>query len=148
MPHFFVNTKNIVKDLVTIDDSENYQHIARSLRAKTGESIKLIDENRIQYEGQITKITKNTIEVKIEKKYPSKNCLKFNLYLAQSPLRSDFQTLLIEKATELGIKGLYPVYTDNCAVKKSIVEKKIPKWQKVMIEASKQCERAIVPECY
>ena len=148
MPHFFINTKNINKDLVIIDDKENYQHIARSLRAKIGEKIKMVDENRIKYEGIISEITKNTINIKIEKKYPSENDLKFNLYLAQSPLRSDFQIMVIEKATELGIKGLYPIYTNNCVLSKSIIEKKIPKWEKTMYEASKQCERASVPKCF
>lgn len=148
MPHFFVSTKNIANDLVIINDKENYQHIARSLRAKIGENIKLIDENRIRYEGKIKEITGNSINVIIEKKYPSENELKFDLYLAQAPLRSDFQTLIIEKATELGVKGVYPVYTDNCAVSKEIIEKKIPKWQRTMYEASKQCERADIPKCF
>ena len=148
MPHFFINTKNINNDLVIIDDKENYQHIARSLRAKIGENLKMIDENRIRYEGVISEITKNTVKVQIEKKYPSENNLKFDLYLAQSPLRSNFQTLVVEKATELGVKGIYPVYTDNCAVSKSVIEKKISKWQRTMYEASKQCERASVPDCY
>lgn len=148
MPHFFINTKNISDDLVIIDDKENYQHIARSLRAKIGENLRMIDENRISYEGKIKEISKNSIEVLIEKKYPSKNKLKFNLFLAQSPLRSDFQSLVIEKATELGVAGVYPVYTDNCSVAKSVIEKKIPKWQKTMYEASKQCERASVPNCF
>ena len=67
MPHFFINTKNITKDLVTIDDKENYQHIARSLRAKNGEKLRVIDENRIEYECIISNIDKNTIEAKIEK---------------------------------------------------------------------------------
>lgn len=148
MPHFFINTKNITKDLVIIDDKENYQHIARSLRAKIGENLKMIDENRIQYDGIIKEISKNDIKVFIEKKYPSKNILDFNLYLAQAPLRSECQTLVIEKATELGVNGVYPVLTDNCAVAKNVIEKKIPKWQKTMFEASKQCERAYVPECF
>jgi len=148
MPHFFISTKNITNDLVVIDDKENYQHIARSLRAKIGEKIKLIDENRIRYDGKISEITKNSIKVIIEKRYPSENDLKFDLYLAQTPLRSDFQTLIVEKATELGVRGIYPLYTDNCAISKSIIEKKIPRWQKIMLEASKQCERADIPECY
>ena len=148
MPHFFISTKNIENDLVVIDDKENYQHIARSLRAKIGENLKMIDENRIQYVGKIKNITKSTIDVEIEKKYPSKNMLGFNLFLAQSPLRSDCQLLIIEKSTELGIKGVYPVYTDNCAVAKSVIEKKIQKWSRVMYEASKQCERAEIPDCF
>jgi len=148
MPHFFINTKNIINELVIINDKENYQHIARSLRAKIGENLKMIDENRIRYEGLVKEISKTEIKVFIEKKYPSKNILNFDLYLAQSPLRSDCQSLIIEKATELGVKGVYPILTDNCAVSKSIIEKKIPKWQRTMLEASKQCERADIPECF
>lgn len=148
MPHFFINTKNICNDLVIIDDKENYQHIARSLRAKIGENLLMTDENRIRYVGIIQEITKNSIKVKIEKKFPSENYLDFNLYLAQVPLRSDFQNLVIEKATELGVEGVYPVYSDNCALSKSVIEKKISKWQRIMREASKQCERASVPNCF
>ena len=70
------------------------------------------------------------------------------MFLAQSPLRSDAQLTIMEKATELGVRGIYPVLTDNCAVKKDIAEAKIEKWQKVMYEASKQCERAKIPTCY
>ncbi len=45
--------------------------------------------------------------------------------------------------------GVYPVLTDNCALNKSVAEKKLAKWNKSMYEASKkQCERAFVPVCY
>ena len=74
--------------------------------------------------------------------------LDFELYLAQSPLRSDAQNLLIEKSTELGVKGIYPVKTDNCALNNEMIDKKIDKWQKIMYESSKQCERADIPTCY
>lgn len=147
MPHFFINSNQFNNDKITISDKENYQHIARSLRARVGEKLLLIDENQIQYETVISEITNSKIFVNVENSYPSKRFLDFDLYLAQSPLRSDAQGLLIEKATELGVKAVYPVLTDNCALNKSVVEKKIPKWQKVMYEASKQCERAIVPTC-
>lgn len=148
MPHFFINSNQIEDNTVNICDSENYRHIARSLRAKTGENLLLIDEKGIQYETTISKISFDCVCAKIEKSYPSKRFLEFDLYLAQSPLRSDAQNLLIEKATELGAKGIYPILTDNCALNQSVIEKKIPKWNKIMYEASKQCERAFVPECF
>ena len=148
MPHFFIKSDQISNNVAEISDRENYQHIARSLRAKTGESLLLIDENKIQYESVISEITGSKIFAKIEKSYPSKRFLDFELYLAQSPLRSDGQNFIIEKATELGVIGIYPVYTDNCVLNKSVIEKKIPKWQKIMYESSKQCERAVVPQMY
>lgn len=168
MPHFFINSNTIDEDerlcdpetssgrlevrgkgrKLIISDENNYKHIAKSLRAKVGETLLLIDENQIQYEVKIEKITSGSVETIITKSYKSKRKLDFNLFLAQSPLRSDAQSLIIEKATELGVMGIYPIFTDNCVLNKQIIEKKIPKWQKTMIEASKQCERADIPTCY
>lgn len=148
MPHFFINSNSVSDAIITISDENNYNHIAKSLRSKIGESILLIDENQIQYECRIEKITSKSIEAKIINSYKSARYLDFNLYLAQSPLRSDAQTLVVEKATELGVRGIYPIYTDNCALSKDIIDKKIAKWQRVMLEASKQCERADIPTCF
>ena len=148
MPHFFVDSRNRVNNLITINDNEKYRHIARALRARVGENLLLIDEAQIQYEIKIVEINSSEIICEIEKSYPSKRDLDFDLYLAQSPLRSDAQLTIMEKATELGVRGVYPVITDNCALNKSILEKKCEKWQKVMYEASKQCERAKVPTCF
>ena len=148
MPHFFINSQDIENNTVQICDKENYNHIARSLRARVGEKLLLIDQNQIQYETKITQITNSKVSAEIINQYPSIRFLDFELYLAQSPLRSDAQNTVIEKATELGVKGVYPILTDNCALNKSVISKKIDKWQKIMYESSKQCERANIPTCF
>ncbi len=148
MPHFFIDSKDVKQDKIVISDKENFNHIAKSLRIKSGEKLLLIDENQIQYETVVEEVTNKEITVNVENFYKSCRRLDFGLYLAQSPLRSDAQSIIVEKATELGAEGLYPVYTDNCALGRSVIEKKIPKWQRCMYEASKQCERAYVPKCF
>ena len=147
MPHFFIGENNgnkINPPEIIISDTENYRHIARSLRARCGEKLLLIDNNQIQYETVIREINSSEIHCEIIQSYESKRDLEFDLYLAQSPLRSDAQATVIEKATELGVRAVYPVFTDNCALKVD----KHDKWQKIMYEASKQCERAKIPTCY
>ncbi len=148
MPQFFINSKDVIDEKVVISDKENYNHIAKSLRTKIGENLLLIDEKQIQYETVIEQISNKEITVSIKKSYKSSRKLDFKLYLAQVPLRSDAQNIVIEKATELGAEGIFPVISDNCAINKSIVEKKISKWQRIMHEAFKQCERAYEPKCY
>ena len=148
MPHFFIGSNDVINNTVTITDSDNYRHIARALRARAGEKLLLIDEKQIQYETVIKSINTSEIECEIVKSYPSLRDLNFDLFLAQSPLRSDAQLTIMEKATELGIRGVYPVMTDNCAIKFEVALKKQEKWQKVMLEASKQCERAKIPTCF
>ena len=148
MPHFLINSKNIKENKITINDKENYNHIAKSLRIKSGEKLLLIDENQIEYETVVDNITNKEITVDIKNSYKSNRKLDFRLYLAQVPLRSDAQNIIIEKATELGADGVYPIYSDNCALNKSVIEKKLHKWQRIMYEAFKQCERAYIPTCF
>ncbi len=147
MPHFFINSESVNNGEISISDKENYNHIAKSLRAKPGERLLLIDEKRIQYETVIKNISSAEIQCNVLKYYYSERDLKFDLYLAQSPLRSDAQNFVIEKATELGVRAVCPVITDNCALNKKNAEKKIDRWNRIMYEASKQCERAVIPHC-
>jgi len=124
MPHFFIKSESVIGNEIKISDKETYNHIVKSLRAKVGEKLLLIDENEIEYTTEIKDISKVEISTDIIESHKSTRDLKYNLFLAQSPLRSDAQNTIIEKATELGIRGIYPIYTDNCAVKKSIIIQK------------------------
>lgn len=145
MPHFFINSSQIKENKIA--DKENFKHIIKALRTKIGENLKFIDENGMIYESILKKCENNELIAEISNSYPCTRYLDFELCLAQSPLNSNSQNTIIEKATELGVSQIYPIYTDNCAVKKSVLDSKIPKWQKIMQEASKQCERAFVPVC-
>ena len=48
MPHFFIDSNNKTDNKIVVSDADNYRHIARSLRARCGEKLLLIDENQIQ----------------------------------------------------------------------------------------------------
>lgn len=148
MPHFFIKSKNINSNLITVDDKDLYKHIIKVMRKKTGENLLFLDENEIQYETIIKTIELSCFSAEIIKSYKSKRKSDLNLYIAQSVLNSDAQTSSIQKATELGVKGIIPLYTDNCSVKKSVIETKIEKWQKTVVESVKQCERADVPKVF
>lgn len=141
MPHFFISQNSITDNIITILEKENYNHIARALHVKTGEKLLLVDEEQIQYETIVEKITSNSISAKITQFYKSPRILPIKLYLAQAVLKKEAQADAIQKACELGIKGIYPMISDNCTIKKSYVSDKIEKYNKLSYEASKQCER-------
>ncbi len=145
MPHFIISTTDINNDTIKISDRELYKHIIKVLRTKTGERLLFLDENEIQYETCLEKIDTNSFECKILKQYKSTRKLPIKLYVAQSVLNSDAQISAIQKATELGVKGIIPIHTDNCCVKESIIKSKTEKWQKIAFESVKQCERADIP---
>lgn len=146
MPHFFISSSDKKQDIITISDKDNFHHIARVLRAKIGETLVLIDENQTQYKVIVENISKNAITTKVVESTKSNHKLNLQLFLAQSVLKTDAQNFVIQKATELGVKGIIPLTSDNCVVKASVIDAKIDKWQKIANEAVKQCERTDFPE--
>ncbi len=148
MPHFIINSEIIGNNEITVFDKDLYKHIIKVKRTKINEKLLFIDENEMQYETELVNILPDNFECRILKKYKSNRKLNLNLYVAQSVLNSDDQISSIQKATELGVKGIIPIYTDNCAVKESFIKNKIEKWQKIALESVKQCERADIPTVY
>lgn len=146
MPHFLIQSNLVTNNIIKIEDKDLYKHIIKVMRCKIGEKILFLDENEIQYEGEIKEISNSFFTSEIKKRYKSERKLPLKLYVAQSVLNSDAQISAIQKATELGVKGIIPIYSDNCAVKESIIKSKIEKWQKIALEAVKQCERADIPK--
>ena len=142
MPQFFISSKDVNSDIAVITDKENYHHIARVLRAKTGEILTLIDENQTRYKVVIRNIDSKSITTKVVDMKKSNHYLGLQLVLVQSVLKTDAQNLVVQKATELGVKEIIPVITDNCVIKPSIAAEKSVKWQKIANEAAKQCERS------
>ncbi len=139
MPHFPINSKEINNDIINVTQSELLRHLVSSLRIKTGEEIKFIDEKEIQYICKVSDVTKKSLQAQIVEKYPSHRKLNFELYLAQGILKQDAQNLAVSNAVQMGVSGIYPVICDNCAVG---AKQNIEKWQKVADESFKQCERA------
>jgi len=146
MPHFFIQSEQVENDKIKISKGETFTHLKSALRVNIGEKVLFIDEKYIQYETVVELIEKDFLIASVQNKYPSKRFIKHNLYLAQSVLKTDAQFYAIQKASELGVKAIYPLITDNCAVKQKVAEQKIPHWQKISYEASKQCERPDVAQ--
>lgn len=145
MPHFFIQSDCVNDDIITISDKETFHHLVRVLRVKKGEKLLLIDENAIQYETVIEHVDSYALTTKVVERSKSNHILDLQLFLAQSVLKTDAQNMLIQKATELGVKGVIPFISDNSVIKESVVQGKIDKWQKIANEAVKQCERADTP---
>ena len=148
MPHFLIKKEYIDNNTLIVSDSDLYKHIIKVMRTRVGEKLLFLDENEIQYETILKNIENSAFECEIFKQYKSERKLPLKLYIAQSVLNSDAQVSSIQKATELGVKGIIPLSTDNCAVKASVIKNKIEKWQKIATESVKQCERADIPKVY
>lgn len=145
MPHFYIENTDLHNDSIIISNKELLNHLVKARRVKSGEKILFFDKEQNEYLSEIIQITKNELKANIIKKYKSHRILDFNVSVAKCVLKSEADFSSIQKATELGVKRIIPVISDNCAVNSKIIFSKSKKFQKIADESVKQCERADFP---
>lgn len=144
MPHFFVKQDNIFEKRITITDSQDINHILNVLRYNKRDKLVLKGPGNTVYETVIKSANPGFIECEIKESYISDKTLGINISLAQSVLKSPKQDLLVQKATELGVKEIIPFVSRNTVIKfgsEKDKSKKIQRWQKIVYESAKQCQR-------
>jgi 16S rRNA (uracil1498-N3)-methyltransferase len=78
----------------------------------------------------------------LESVLPSSPESRLDLTLASAVLKGDKFDLVVQKAVELGVSRIVPLLTVRCDVKLKDPEKRIDRWRKIALEASKQSGRA------
>jgi 16S rRNA (uracil1498-N3)-methyltransferase len=117
-------------------------HILHVKRAKPGSKITLFDGSGVEYLANITEILDDKLKVFIEQTRKVDRESSVDIAIAFSIPKGKCATLLIQKCSELGVKTLIPLHCERSVVDiRHKSPEKIEKWNKVVIEASKQCKR-------
>ena len=109
------------------------------MRIKKNEVFSLFNSSG-EWEAKILNISKSIVEFNITKQLRQKENIK-ELWLAFSPIKSNYQNFMIQKATELGVTKFLPIIFDRTVVRK--INK--VRLEKIVIEASEQSNRINVP---
>lgn len=141
MPNFFIKGENIKNNEIYITDKTDINHILNVLRAKKKDMIALIGPEEKVYEAAIKKLSPESVECEIVSVYESDKVLNINITLAQSVIKSQKQDFLIQKATELGVKEIIPFVSKNTVAQPDNKHHKINRWQRIVYESAKQCQR-------
>ena len=121
-----------------LDKSQSH-YLSKVMRVKENEVFSLFNSNG-EWEAKVLSIPRGIIEFKIIKQLRKKENIK-ELWLAFSPIKSNYQNFMIQKATELGITKFFPIIFDRTVVRKINTER----LKKIVIEASEQSNRINVP---
>ena len=109
------------------------------MRIKIGEIFSLFNSSG-EWEAKILTLSKSIVEFNITKQLRQKESTK-EMWLAFSPIKSNYSNFMIQKATELGVTKFIPIIFDRTIVRKINKER----LEKVIIEAAEQSNRINVP---
>ena len=134
---FFSNS--ITTGMTDMLDKSQSHYLNKVMRVKENEHFSLFN-NKGEWEAKILKISKGFVEFQIIKQLRLKENVK-DLWLAFSPIKSNYQNFMIQKATELGVTKFLPIIFERTIVR-SINIKRL---KKIVIEASEQSNRINIP---
>jgi 16S rRNA (uracil1498-N3)-methyltransferase len=147
MARFYIPNLHIQNGLLKIEGDE-VKHIRKVLRLKAGDEILVFDGMGKEFEGTIIGEGRSSVMVEIQRILSPKGDSPLEVTLAQSLLKGEKMDYLIQKATELGVKEIIPFFSSRTVpvVEKTRRLKRHQRWEKIAIEASKQCGRGVVPK--
>jgi 16S rRNA (uracil1498-N3)-methyltransferase len=119
-------------------------HLARVLRAEPGQIYDIVS-NGFLHRAEITSVTESRVDFTLHEELSSDAALPLHLLLAV--FKFDHMEWAIEKATELGIARISPILarrTEKHLAQSSA--KRVDRWRRIALEASKQSRRTDVPE--
>jgi len=120
-------------------DKLQSHYVTKVMRIKVSEVFSLFNSSG-EWEAKILSISKSIVEFNIIKQLRQKESTK-ELWLAFSPIKSNYFNFMIQKATELGVTKFVPIIFDRTIVRKINKER----LEKVIIEATEQSNRINVP---
>ena len=132
-------SKSLSSNMTDKLDKSQSHYVSKVMRIKENEVFSLFNSGG-EWEAKILGISKSIVEFSITRQLRQKKTSK-ELWLAFSPIKSNYFNFMIQKATELGVTKFLPIVFDRTIVRKINKER----LEKVIIEATEQSNRINVP---
>lgn len=123
-------------------------HLTRVLRLGIGDSCVLFNGDGHDFPAHLVKVGKREVRVEVGPGIAVDNESPLRLTLLQGVARGEKMDLILQKATELGVSSLQPLYSQRSEVRLDgdRADKRLAHWRGVVVSACEQCGRARVPD--
>lgn len=146
IPRFYEPQPLAADTSLVLGDSST-QHIARVLRMRAGEPIVLFNGDGHEYRATLTEVAKRSVSATVNGVIAPARISPLPIHIGQSLSRGERMDYAIQKATELGMASMTPLFSERCEVKLNAErqEKRQAHWQQIAISACEQSLRCDVP---
>jgi 16S rRNA (uracil1498-N3)-methyltransferase len=126
---------------------ETASHLAKVLRARSGDSIILFRGDGREYLGSVESVRGSRVTASVGNGADVDRESPFAITLVQCVPRGDRMDFIVQKATELGVTRIVPVLSQRSVVRLDAAqaESKAAHWRAVVVNACEQCGRNRLP---
>jgi 16S rRNA (uracil1498-N3)-methyltransferase len=123
----------------TVALSHDEQHHAHVARVREGEEVEVFNGHGASFVARYT-----TAGLEIVRAAPDREA-RMAIHLAMSIINLDKFDIVLQKATELGVRSIIPIVADRVEIRAERYRGKAERWRKIVFEAVKQSGRSVIP---
>lgn len=122
-------------------------HVVRVLRLREGGHLTLFDGSGGEYPAVLSEASKKRVVAQLGDFVRGDREPPFDLTLAQGVSRGERMGFTLQKAVELGVSRIFPLWTERSQVRLdgSRLANRLRHWKEVVISACEQCGRTRIP---
>ena len=146
LPRVFLPPEAFADGTVTME-GDAVHHLCRVLRLSAGDRLYALDGRGMLFHVTLDAVAKDRAHGTITGSEPARGEPPVPITLAAAIPKGERWEWLLQKATELGVSRIQPLITARTIVQVEPrkAADKLARWQKIVMEAAEQCERACVP---
>ncbi len=149
MRRFFIPPEQLLAPDPYLQGDEA-RHLLQVLRMKVGDQVMLFDNSNQQYQARISSISGDKVHFEILDRQTIRRESPIQIILGLPLIRSQPFEWMLQKGTELGVATFRPFYSVHSRrnFEKAEMESRMKRWQRIIVEAAKQCERNVLPKLF
>jgi 16S rRNA (uracil1498-N3)-methyltransferase len=123
-------------------------HVARVLRLRPGDALILFDDAGGEHTATVVSLARHTVRVSVGEFLTTDRESPLHVTLAQGISRGERMDVVVQKATELGVKRIVPVLAARTVVRLNAAQaaNRLRHWRAIAVAACEQCGRNRLPE--
>ncbi len=146
MRRFFAEPGRFSATQIELSEEESH-HLRDVLRLSVGDDVSVFDGVGREFQGTVAEIAKKRSLIDVVNEIaPAAPESPLQLTLAPTMLQGEKYDLIVQKAVELGVTRLIPLETLRGDMKAKDAAKRLARWRRIAMEATKQCGRARLME--
>lgn len=131
-----------------IDGADDLQRVGSVLRFAAKDKIRIFNAEGKEFESEISSISKSSASILPLAEINAGNEYQFKLDLYPAMFKKSRFEWMLEKCTEAGVSGFYPVQSQHTPIKENYGRATEDRFKKIIISAAEQCERISIPELH
>jgi 16S rRNA (uracil1498-N3)-methyltransferase len=146
IPRLYLSASLATDTILRLDDNA-FNHAVRVLRLKPGASLTLFNGAGGAFAATLLEVGKREAWAQIKDALPGEVESPLQVTLAQSVSRGEKMDYTLQKAVELGVAAIQPLFTERGGVDLTgeRLARKIEHWRSIVIGACEQCGRNRLP---